>query len=327
MDGALEIVSTTKPASIRSILALLSLKGLGRRTVRNLLIHSVADKPLESLLAFGPSGTKFEPNAIQHAYEHADEILRKSESDGIRTISYFDAEFPQALRAIEDAPILIHVKGNVALLSAWPAVAIIGTRNPTKYGEGSAKRIAQAFAEQGISVVSGLALGCDAAAHRGCLDGAGKTVAVLAHGLDSVYPAENKKLAEEILSHSGCLVSEYEIGQKSFRNNFVERNRLQSGLASALVLVEAALSSGSMHTVRFAQQQKRLIACVKHPRSFEEFDQTGANRKLLEDGEAIPLSSSDDVLKLIETLRGFPAADVQFPPASSDAASRQSSMF
>ena len=309
-----------------SILALLALKGVGRTTARRVLFHASQPASIESLSSPDLPDSVRDPAAVSEAYEYADEVLQKSKANGIRTLTIFDQDYPAILRSIDDPPLLLHTKGDTSLLTHWPAVAIIGTREPTPYGERSARRIAKTFAEHQISVVSGLAIGCDAAAHRGCLDGEGRTVAVLAHGLDSIYPAENRELADDILSHSGCLVSEYEIGLKPMRNSFVDRNRLQSGFAGALVLIEASVSSGSMHTVRFAQKQKRLIACVQHPERYDQ-EQIQGNRKLLEEHIAIPLATAEDVLGVVNRLRAMDPAALAAATSSSDRAANQSSMF
>lgn len=121
--------------------------------------------------------------------------------------------------------------------------------------------------ETGATVVSGLAIGCDTAAHSGCLSVHGETIAVLAHGLDRVYPAVNRELVGEILDTGGCLLSEYPPKTRPFPANFVERDELQAGLSDGVIVVETGVKGGTMHTVRFSQEQRKPLACVKHPQN------------------------------------------------------------
>lgn len=315
--------TTHASANARVLLALLSLQGMGRRTAHRLIAAHGPFDALESLVEKHRS--PYTAAQIHKAYEHADEIVERSEQGGIQVLSFVDPEFPKQLKEIEDPPLLLHVKGNLEALTS-SAIAIIGTREPTSFGEQSARRIASTVAQRCFIVVSGLARGCDTAAHRGCIDAKGKTVAVLAHGLDKLYPAENKHLAEEIVYTSGCLVSEYEIGQRAFKTNFVDRDRLQSGLSQAVILIETGIAGGSMHTARFAQQQHRILACVKHPPHLAMEDKALGNRKLIDDGKALPLASSEDVDMLMQRLR-FPKELTDQPVSVKEPLHDQLSMF
>ena len=143
------------------------------------------------------------------------------------------------------------------------------------------------YARQGKTVVSGLALGCDAAAHRGCLDAGGNTVAIVATGLDLTYPKENKSLQELILQNDGLLVSEQIIGVKANSSRLVARNRLQAALSREIVVAQSPIQSGTMHTVRFAQKYGKQIYAVR----FGQYDmqKSSGNEQLINDGVAIPL--------------------------------------
>ncbi len=301
-----QLVPSSTSGSLRIVLALLSLPGMGRKTAHRLLAGQDCVESLEVLLQ-RQRGKTYDAPQIEQAYAYAEKTLERSEREGIRVLSFFDSNFPLLLKSIDDPPLLLHLKGDLAALKSKVAVAIIGTREPTTFGEQSARRIAATVAKSQAIVVSGLARGCDAAAHWGCIEAKGKTVAVLAHGLDKVYPAENKSLAEEILATSGCLVSEYEIGQRAFKNNFVDRDRLQSGLSQAVIVIETSVVGGSMHTVRFAIQQKRIVACIKHPPNLASEDKVQGNKKLIDEGQAIPLESSEEVELLLEKLHHIDA--------------------
>ena len=168
-----------------------------------------------------------------------------------------DAEYPQALLDTADPPPLLYAKGRVELLNT-PAFAIVGSRNATQQGIAHAEAFGRALSDAGLTIVSGLALGIDAAAHRGGLGGAGSSIAVVGTGLDTVYPARNRELAHA-LARDGCILSEFSLGTSPVASNFPRRNRLISGLARGCLVVEAALSSGSLITARLANEQGKDV--------------------------------------------------------------------
>lgn len=212
----------------------------------------------------------------------------------VRTLKWDHPDFPPALKYIPRPPKLLYVKGDADCLKG-PAIAVVGTRMPTPAG----KRMAQAFgrrlAKKGIVVVSGLALGCDTAAHEGCLAAGGRTVAVLPSGFSNIYPRENKALAERILESGGCLVSEYPPEASPEKYTFIQRDRLQSGLSLGVVIVETDLKGGAMHTARFCLRQGRLLACVKPSQTRADDPIVGGNFALLRRKEALPLKSLTDL--------------------------------
>ncbi len=172
-----------------------------------------------------------------------------------------DARYPPLLREMPDPPFGLYYKGS---LPARPArsLAIVGTRRATPGGKATAKRFALAAGRAGITIVSGLAFGIDAAAHEGALDAGGKTIAVLAGGLHGIYPREHASLAQKILSAGGAIASEYPPGQDPLPYRFIERNRIVSGLAEGTLIVEAPEGSGSLATARFALEQNRNVYVI-----------------------------------------------------------------
>jgi DNA processing protein len=164
--------------------------------------------------------------------------------------------YPPLLREIFDPPAALYVRGALPNPER-PAVALVGTRSPSSAACRQALRLGREFARRGITVVSGLALGIDALAHRGCLEGGGSTVAVLGSSVDEVYPASNRDLARRILENGGSLVSEYPCGTKPRRWFFPQRNRIISGFTRGTVIVEAPASSGALYTGQFALEQGR----------------------------------------------------------------------
>lgn len=172
-------------------------------------------------------------------------------------VTLADADYPRLLLQTADPPPLLYVKGRLELLNQ-PSLAIVGSRNATAQGTENAADFARALSEAGITIVSGLALGVDAAAHRGGLAGSGSSFALVGTGLDVVYPARNKALAHA-LAAKGALVSEFPLGTPPLASNFPRRNRLISGMSLGCLVVEAALQSGSLITARFANEQGREV--------------------------------------------------------------------
>lgn len=199
------------------------------------------------------------------------------------------SHFTPRLREIPDAPPKLFVMGDI-FTNDEPAVAIVGTRKATAQGLKTAREIAEKLSHRGIIIVSGLAMGIDTAAHEGALSTGGKTVAVLGNGLDKIYPAQNQGLAKEILNKRGAIVSEYEVGIPSFKQNFIQRNRIISGLSLAVVVVEAPERSGALATAGFAARQGREVFVV--PGGFNNYNYIGSHG-LLRDGARLVASTKD----------------------------------
>jgi len=189
----------------------------------------------------------------------------------IITINKNDELFPESFRAIgEECPEKIYAMGNLDLLKSEHMVAIIGSRKATRAGNSKAYELGLNYAKKSYVVVSGLALGCDAAAHRGCMAGNGGTIAIVATGLDIVHPYENIPLQEEILRNGGLILSEQPLGTKANPTRLVARNRLQAALSEEVVVAECPVHSGTMHTVRFAQKYGKVIKAANFPYDKEE---------------------------------------------------------
>jgi len=211
-------------------------------------------------------------------------------ADGHELIAWDDPDYPQSLLDIGDAPPVLFFVGQRAVLRT-PAVAIVGSRNATPQGLENARAFAQALAAAGLTIVSGLAVGIDAAAHRGALDGDGATLAVVGTGPDRVYPARHRDLAHAIAAHGG-IVSEYPPGTPPRKENFPRRNRLLSGLARGVLVVEATLSSGSLITARLAGEQGRDVFAI--PGSIHSPFSKGPH-KLIREGAKL-VETAQDVL-------------------------------
>jgi DNA processing protein len=187
-------------------------------------------------------------------------VLSWLETDGNHVITLADAEYPKALLEIPDPPPLIYAKGQLDWLNT-PSIAVVGSRNASPQGEKNAAEFSQALAGHGYTIVSGMALGIDGAAHRGALKVNGATIAVVGTGLDIVYPAKHRELAHQIAEH-GLIISEFPLGTPSKAQNFPRRNRIISGLSLGCLVVEANVQSGSLITARLAAEQGREVFAI-----------------------------------------------------------------
>lgn len=323
----------TSATSSAGVLTLLGLRGVGPQAVDKLAakfdtlgaVREASDRELDVVTAAARTSLR-DSAAWRVAYDRALAILADAERHGVRVLTYADSDYPTWLRDVRDRPPVLYARGT--LRSDRRAVACIGTREPSRFGEEVTRRIATTLAERGWSIVSGLAIGVDSLSHRAALDAKGHTVAVLANGLDAVYPKKNQKLAEEILAAGGAWLSEQPLGTPAIPRNLVQRDRLQSGMSAATIVMQTDIVGGSMHTVRFTLMQGRLlVAPVPQGQHAAETksrgilaltQETGAElRRLLDaNGEyadllgeqfkdrpvAIPLASREDYEPLIARL-------------------------
>lgn len=187
-----------------------------------------------------------------------DQQLLKLDGCGAHVLTDTMPEFPKRLRQIPDAPDILFVRGKLPPEDA-PAVAIVGSRHDTRYGREQTLKIAKALAENGVTIISGLARGIDTAAHEGALQGGGRTLAVLGNGIERIYPPENQDLAQRILNQGGAIISEFAPAAEPLPFHFPIRNRIISGLSDAVLLIEARLKSGTASTVSHALAQGREV--------------------------------------------------------------------
>ena len=200
----------------------------------------------------------------------------------IITINKEDEFFPEAFKAIgEDCLERIYAMGNLDLLKREHMVAIIGSRKATRTGNSKAYDLGISYAKKGYVVVSGLALGCDASAHRGCMAADGGTIAIVATGLNLVHPRENIPLQEEILRKGGLILSEQPLGVKANPTRLVARKRLQAALSEEVIVAECPKHSGTMHTVRFAQKYGKKVKAARLPYDKEE---NSGNKYIIDTG-------------------------------------------
>ncbi len=275
--------------------------GLGSATLRKLLSQfGLPEKVLAAgraeLARFANAQTlqELESDAVANAVGHA---LAWLEQPGNAIVTLADAAYPKLLLEISDPPAVLYCRGRTELLNR-PALAVVGSRNATSQGNSNAEQFARSFSVAGLTIVSGLAQGIDAAAHRGGLAGEGSTIAVLGTGVDTIYPRVNVDLGTEIAAR-GLLLSEFPLGTKALAHNFPRRNRLISGLAQGCLVVEAALASGSLITARAAAEQGREIFAV--PGSIHSPLSKGCHA-LIKTGAKLA-ESAEDVLSELSAFR------------------------
>ncbi|MDR7417981.1 MAG: DNA-processing protein DprA [Armatimonadota bacterium] len=282
-----------------------SLPHVGPRTVRRWLEQAgsaaAAWRSLRSLTAGRRDADEIV--SASRAFDPA-AMLRRCRERGISVLALLDPAYPARLRAIPDPPAVLYVRGT---LDERPAVAIVGSRRATAYGRAATGRMAADLAAAGVTIVSGLARGIDGAAHQAALDAEGHTVAVLGCGIDVLYPREHRRLAEAIAA-AGALVSEFAPGTPPLPGHFPRRNRVISGLALGVVVVEGAEDSGALVTVDYALEQGREVFAV--PGSIFSV-KSRAPHELLRQGARIA-ERADDVLDELKLSRP-PGAPVTAP--------------
>jgi DNA processing protein len=221
-----------------------------------------------------------------------DAELGRLHKAGVQAYCWHDDAYPPRLKEVDDKPPVLYVRGALLPEDEW-AVAVVGTRRATPYGRQAAEHLSTDLARHRITIVSGLARGIDAVAHRAALAAGGRTIAVLACGLDLVYPPEHLKLAQEIMQR-GCLVSDYPLGTQPRSEYFPRRNRILSAISLGVLVVEGDVDSGALITARLALEQNRDVFAV--PGSIYSPTYRGAN-KLIRDGEAKLVAAAEDILE------------------------------
>jgi DNA processing protein len=278
-------------------IALSAVKGIGNMTFKNLL--SEFGDPEQIIMASkselsGVNGLRKETvqDIVNQRFEIDPEAeLKKAGECGARIVTFHDPEYPATLKEIHDPPMILYMKG-ACIPKNKSFIAVVGSRNATHYGLKVAEEFGQGLARRGLGIVSGMALGIDAESHWGCISAKGFTVAVLGNGIDVVYPSGNRKLYDKICE-SGTIVSEFPIGTSPSPPNFPQRNRIISGLARGVLVVEATKNSGSLITASIALEQGKDVFAV--PGSIESYKSRGCHF-LIKNG-AMLVENADDIME------------------------------
>jgi DNA processing protein len=281
-------------SDLRDLLCLSMVSGVGPNLFRALVERlgsptAVLDAPLSRLRDVPGIGTKLaERIAAARREKNVEQELAECDRLGVRLVTTDSEEFPASLKTIPSPPAVLYVRGTL-MPRDMLAVALVGSRHCTHYGLRTAERLANSLARIGFTIVSGLARGIDAAAHRGALAGGGRTIAVLASGVGNIYPPEHADLAEQILK-SGALVSEMPTHFEPIAGLFPQRNRIISGLSLGVIVVEAAQRSGALITTTHAKEQNREVFAVPGP--VDSLASRGCHA-LLRDGATLVESAAD----------------------------------
>lgn len=274
-------------------------KGVGAIRLKQILdffgsLETAWNAPASGLAAAGLPQKVIENFATVKKQVDLEKVMSRIETQGVKVMTWEDSDYPRRLKEINQSPPVLFIKGSINVEDDW-AVAVVGTRRVTPYGRQVTAEIAGFLAQNGVSVISGLARGVDAIAHQTALRTGGRTIAVLGSGVDVIYPPEHRKLAGEI-SEQGALVSDYPLGTQPDGVNFPPRNRIISGLSLATVVVEAGETSGALITAKFAVDQGRDVFAV--PGSILTPQSEGTNR-LIEQG-ARPLLKMTEILEVLK---------------------------
>ena len=287
------------------------------RQIRPPLLKDLMAWDIEEVFASRGSSPRGLPQDTRRAirsfseWDWVREELERIDRHGVRIVTIKDSAYPKLLRHIYDPPPVLYVKGRLDD-GGEVCVGVVGTRRPSHYGLSMAERISSELASRGISVVSGMARGCDSQAHRGAISAGGRTIAVVGCGIDVVYPSENRALYREI-AERGCILSEFPFSTPPFRQNFPRRNRIISGMSLGVVVVEAPARSGAIMTARLALEHNRDVFAI--PGQADSRRSAGTNR-LIKEG-AMLVESADDIISALG-LDVAPADEVNTTPSSSD---------
>lgn len=296
-EEADHVIPAPNNPDLLALIGLTMVPGVGPHTCRELLSRfETASKVLEAPIGqlrdvpgVGPKLAERIARAREEQGSHAE--LENCHKQDVRIVVRHDPSYPKPLEEIPDPPSLLYVKGTLEPRDQL-AIAIVGSRKCTPYGLRTAERLATALARTGFTVISGLARGIDAAAHRGAIKGRGRTLAVLANGLAEIYPPEHEDLAREVC-RSGALISEMPLFQKPLAGLFPQRNRIISGLSLGVLVIEATPRSGSLSTAGHAAEQNREVFAVPGP--VDSLSSRGCHR-LIRDGAKL-VETVDDILE------------------------------
>ncbi|MGB9772932.1 MAG: DNA-processing protein DprA [Bacteroidota bacterium] len=288
--------------NVRALLELSAIPGIGSGRLRMLVSHfgdpeSVLRASAKELTQVDGINRKLASLIVHHEpnTQFVEEQLSRINKTNGKIVTFWDKEYPPLLKKIFDPPAILFMRGNLQQRDTH-AIAIVGTRRPSSYGETMAEKFSRELASLGITIVSGLALGIDSIAHAAALKANGRTLAVIGSGVDIIYPSDNRKLAERIIER-GAIISEFPMGEKPDSGNFPRRNRIISGMTLGTIIIESAEDGGAMITASTALDQNREVFAV--PGSVLDKRSSGCHR-LIKEGRAKLITSVDDVLAELE---------------------------
>lgn len=293
---------------LKYIIALKLLK-IKNKDIIYLLENHIKDIPIffsgdnsifkESLDLIDFSHYFLDENNVKEAISKAENILNINEKEEIKTTFYTDSNYPESLKEIKNPPAIIYYKGNEFKNILTHPIACVGTRKPSIVSYNSVNYIIPQLVSEGCCIISGLAEGIDKVSHQSCLEANGKTIAVLAHGLDFIYPKENEYLAKEILNSNGIIMSEYPVGTKVNKYHFIDRNKLIVGLAKSVLIFECNLKSGSISNANYAKEQNKPIFC---PSILVDSEAKQGTNALIHNGIAKEIKHGRDLNEILNSV-------------------------
>jgi DNA processing protein len=292
------VVVDSRPTSTQYLIALTRIPGVGDVLAKKLIAYSGSPeavfKQSRSALEKIPNIGRTLSDAIHRcdALKQAEGEVEFAMKHGVSVIPYFEKTYPDRLKHCIDSPLLLYFKGKTDL-NAPRMVSIVGTRNATRHGKELTEKLTAELVAAGVTIVSGLAFGIDIAAHKATLKAGGTTIAVLAHGLDRIYPQEHASIAKEMML-TGALISEFPTGTKPDRENFPKRNRVVAGMTDATIVVEAGIKGGALITAELANSYNRDVFAV--PGRVSDTYSEGCNRLIMQNKAAL-ITSAEDVLQ------------------------------
>ena len=286
-----------------ALIAFNRVQGIGSMTAQQIVealgslaaVFEASVETLQGIPGIGVERAALLTQDLRHV--SADEELERASKTGVQVITWEDETYPALLKEITDPPLVLYVAGDVTALDT-PSIAMVGTRHPTVYGRETARRFAYQLGVAGYTITSGLAEGIDTEAHMGALKAKGKTVAVLGGALDCLYPKSNTKLAREIATSGGAVISEYAFGRQPDRQTFPMRNRIVSGLSRGVLVVEAPINSGTLITAGQGMEQNRSVMVI--PGRIDSAASQGCH-KLLKEGARL-VTSPEEVIDEVQDL-------------------------
>lgn len=302
------------------LLAIKSFEGIGTVKLlkignyvedKNIAISSPSDLvPILDDLKIKVKKEKVTTEMLQKALGVARRTIEYNLQAGIGITTYYDEDYPSILRDTinEDGkiapPMVLYYKGDLSI-TRMPGLAVIGTREITDFGKKAGLYLTQEFARRGFCIVSGLAIGCDTVGHRGALNVGGKTIAFLAHGLDTVYPPENESLAQQIIDNGGLLLSEYPVGMGVNRYNLVARDRLQASMSLATLVIQTGVQGGTMHAANTTLQYPKPLYVIKFKNNEENEHEKSLGNALLVEKGAKYISGGDNIDAIAESILNY----------------------
>lgn len=297
-------------------LTLLHIRGIGRKSLTDIskerlcLVQNLQSlyELYQELKDNNKRIEAIDESELECYFKIAEKIFKAHAQAGITILDRFDEEYPQSFNLLKSPPVLLYAKGNLACLHN-KCVAIIGTRHISPQGQEMAALAGKVAANKDFAVVSGLAIGCDTATLKACLDNKGLTVAILGNGLDTIYPAANKGLADRILASEGCLLNEFPMGVKATAYNLVDRDRLQAALSYGTIVIEAGVKSGTMNAVQETMREHKPLAFFEYDEEhYRKHTDSSANKEYLSQDNAVALNDSDSIEYFLAQCQTLPCA-------------------